>query len=163
MSLSQLLNNFLNFWEFEPQLLINSILIRKNECISVLAGAQGLHLRYQRWNPRYQGFGTCWGTQPPVPEVEPPVQAFWQVLRDSTSGTCVLAGTGGFHLQYPCMELPCRGIRGSLEFATHNLHPEAKIFKGYNLRSQKNKGCWTLKAKKNKGWWPWRWKKDGMN
>ena len=32
MSLSQLLNNFLNFQEFEPQLLINSILIRKNEC-----------------------------------------------------------------------------------------------------------------------------------
>ena len=64
---------------------------------------------------------------------------FWQVLRDSTSCTCVLAGTGGFHLQYPCMELPCRGIRGSLEFATHNLHPEAKIFKGYNTRSQKKK------------------------
>ena len=32
MSLSQLLNNFLNFREFEPQLLINSILIRKNRC-----------------------------------------------------------------------------------------------------------------------------------
>ena len=36
MSLSQLLNNFLNFWEFEPQLLINSILIRKNECMTKL-------------------------------------------------------------------------------------------------------------------------------
>ena len=36
MSLSQLLNNFLNFREFEPQLLINSILIRKNECNQLL-------------------------------------------------------------------------------------------------------------------------------
>ena len=40
MSPSQLLKNFLNFREFEAQLFIKSILIRKNECTLNLISVQ---------------------------------------------------------------------------------------------------------------------------
>ena len=33
MSLGKLLKNFLNFQQFEPQVLINQVLIKRNKCI----------------------------------------------------------------------------------------------------------------------------------